>query len=345
MKIGILTFHLGPNHGGYLQAYCLQEYLTTLGHDVEFINYKNEHHHQSEIFRPWVYKNPFKLYQAWVKEGVFKKAYKTLPKSDFTTDKSEVDWNSYDVISVGSDVVWDYNMVRLGRDSVYFGDFGIEYKGKLISYAASSGTVDADEDIPLYVKEGIKNFDAIAVRDTSSQKIVNRSIGETPLLVVDPTWLFLEYKEPVPKEDILLVYAYDIPAVFKKEIVSYAKTNKLKIIAIGYQHSWADINEMKMSPLEWASLMRKAKAVVSGTFHGTLYAIRCQTQFITVYNKKIEYRVKRPLELCGLEHRMLKTPENFRSVMDENIDYKSIMSSLEPEVELSKAYLKEATNV
>jgi len=344
MKIGILTFHLGPNHGGYLQAYCLREYLTSLGHEVEFINYKNEGHHQSEIFRPWIYRRPFKLYQAWIKEKVFKEAYKTLPKTEFSTDKSAIDWNAYDAIVVGSDVVWDYNMKRLGNDSVYFGDFGSEFKGKLISYAASSGTVDADKEIPIYVKEGLKNFDSIAVRDTSSQKIVKRSIDQDSLLVVDPTWLCLKYQEPAPKEDILLVYAYDIPANFKKEIVNYAKSKKLKIIAIGYYHGWADENEMRMSPLGWAELMRKAKAVVSGTFHGTLYAIRCQTQFITVYNKIIEYRVKRPLELSGLQHRMLKTPENFSSIMDEEIDYKTIMKSLEAEVELSKDYLKKNTN-
>ena len=340
MKVGILTFHLGPNHGGYLQAYCLHEYISSFGHEVEFINYKNEGHHQSEIFRPWIYKNPFKLYQAWVKEKVFQEAYKTLPKSSFTTDNSKVSWNDYDVIVVGSDVVWDYSLLRLGRDPVYFGCFDGEFNGKLISYAASAGTVNADLEIPQYVVDGLPNFDNIAVRDTSAQKIVQRAIGVETQLVVDPTWLFLKYFPPVEdKEDIMLVYAYEINKEFKNAIISYAKEKNLQIVAIGYQHSWADKNEMKMSPLQWSDLMRKAKAVVSGTFHGTLYAIRCQTQFITVYNPKIEYRVKRPLELSGLENRMLKTAENFVDVMDEPIDYKVIMSQLMIEVEKSRDYL------
>ncbi len=340
MKVGILTFHLGPNHGGYLQAYCLHEFITSLGHDVEFINYKNEGHHKSEIFRPWIYRRPFKLYQAWIKEKVFQKAYKTLKKSEFTTDKSKVNWNQYDVIVVGSDVVWDYNMSRLGNDSVYFGDFGLEFKGKLVSYAASCGTVDINKEIPEYVTKGLSNFDHFGVRDVTTQTIVERSIGIVPQLVVDPTWLFIEPNTEKEKIPILLVYAYDVPEAFSVKIRAYAKKHQLKIVAIGYYHGWADVNEMRMSPLEWASVMRKATAVVSGTFHGTLYAIRCQTRFVTIYNKTIEVRVKRPLELCHLEHRMLKSPEDFEGVMDESIDYNSILETLNKEANSSKEYLK-----
>ena len=40
MKIGILTFHWATNYGAVLQCYALQEYLKSLGHEVEIINYK-----------------------------------------------------------------------------------------------------------------------------------------------------------------------------------------------------------------------------------------------------------------------------------------------------------------
>ena len=39
--IGILTFHRGPNHGGYLQAAELVAAVRRAGHDVEIINYQN----------------------------------------------------------------------------------------------------------------------------------------------------------------------------------------------------------------------------------------------------------------------------------------------------------------
>ncbi|MBW2166434.1 MAG: polysaccharide pyruvyl transferase family protein, partial [Deltaproteobacteria bacterium] len=44
MKIGILTFHDGINHGGFFQAYSTFSLLRSWGHDVEIINYKNSTH-------------------------------------------------------------------------------------------------------------------------------------------------------------------------------------------------------------------------------------------------------------------------------------------------------------
>jgi hypothetical protein len=39
MKIGILTFHRANNYGAFLQAFSLRNYLKTLGHNVDFVDY------------------------------------------------------------------------------------------------------------------------------------------------------------------------------------------------------------------------------------------------------------------------------------------------------------------
>ena len=39
MKIGIITLHYALNAGAVLQAFALQTYLKSLGHEVEFIDY------------------------------------------------------------------------------------------------------------------------------------------------------------------------------------------------------------------------------------------------------------------------------------------------------------------
>ncbi|WP_156860527.1 hypothetical protein [Francisella hispaniensis] len=44
MRIGILTFHEGINHGGFFQAYSTYSYLKEKSYDVEIINYKNKIH-------------------------------------------------------------------------------------------------------------------------------------------------------------------------------------------------------------------------------------------------------------------------------------------------------------
>ena len=43
MKLGILTFHHSLNYGAMLQAKCLSNYLESLGHEVEFVDYNPPH--------------------------------------------------------------------------------------------------------------------------------------------------------------------------------------------------------------------------------------------------------------------------------------------------------------
>ena len=40
MKLGILTFHSAHNYGAVLQAFGLQEYLRSRGHDALVIDYR-----------------------------------------------------------------------------------------------------------------------------------------------------------------------------------------------------------------------------------------------------------------------------------------------------------------
>lgn len=41
MKVGILTFHEGYNHGAFLQAFCMVRAVRDAGGDPVLINYKN----------------------------------------------------------------------------------------------------------------------------------------------------------------------------------------------------------------------------------------------------------------------------------------------------------------
>lgn len=43
MKIGILTFHAAYNYGAVLQCYALKEYLSSLGHEVSIVDYRQKY--------------------------------------------------------------------------------------------------------------------------------------------------------------------------------------------------------------------------------------------------------------------------------------------------------------
>lgn len=345
MTIGILTFHLGPNHGGYLQAWSLWNFLSSEGHNVEIINYKNSTLHKDEKFRPWVYRRPLKLYHAWIKERVFRKAYGELVLSNFTTEKEEVEWERYDAVVVGSDVVWDFCWPRLGKDPIYFGHFGSGFNGRLISYAPSVGTMKPDDEAPDWVKSGLNRFDNISVRDEATLRLVKTVLGEDVQQVVDPTWLDFEYEEILrDEEDILVVYAYEISADLRDEIRAYAGENGLTIVAVGYYHSWADRNDMALGPLEWPKLVGRAKAMIAGTFHGTLYAIKMRCQFVTPFHPQIHNRVSTALKISGLESRLLQQSESLREKFSRSIDFSKAVDVLRPNIEGSKEFLRSSLN-
>ena len=56
MKINTITCHDVYNHGASLQAYALQHYLQSEGHDVEIIHYKPDY--LSRHFNLWMVANP-----------------------------------------------------------------------------------------------------------------------------------------------------------------------------------------------------------------------------------------------------------------------------------------------
>ncbi len=348
--VGILTFHRGPNHGGYLQAYESARAVASLGHDVEIINYQNEGHHRSEKFRPWVYRRPATLWHAWCKHRAFTRALGDLPLGRFTTREEEIDWSRYHAVLIGADVVWDYSQERLGMDPLYFGGFRRRFDGCLASYAPSCGTADPEDGVPDWVKTGLEGFDKISVRDETTATLVRSATGREAPLVVDPTWLPIRHEEPVngaahraSAGGYLAVYAFSIDPATARAIRDYASARGLRVIASGYRHRWADEFRSSLSPLQWVEFLRDAAAVFCGTFHGALYAIRLGKRFTVLPNDRIRAKLATPMKLAGLEDRWLRDPGDLEQLMELPHDHGRTLERLGPAVERSWSFLEAAT--
>jgi len=345
--IGILTFHRGPNHGGYLQAAELVAAVRRAGHDVEIINYQNARHHAGERFRPWVYRRPAKLWHAWRKYRAFRRALTELPMGEFTMASDSIDWNRYDAVLVGSDVVWDYSQTRLGQDPVYFGSFRAAFRGRLASYAPSCGMVDPRGAVPEWVEAGLGGFDRLSARDETTRSLVQRSTGHDCPLVVDPTWLPIagrgdEHSARGGKPGgYLAVYAFSIDAESARMVREYARASRLRIIASGYPHSWADEFRSSLTPSEWIEYLRNAAAVFVGTFHGALYSIRLGKRFAVLPNDHIRAKLDTPIRMAGLEDRCVACPEAIAEALDRTRDLGETLDRLQAPVALSREYLGE----
>ena len=344
MKIGILTFHEGINHGAFFQAYATFSYLKEAGFDVEVINYKNKKHFFLEYKAFFWTKHPVNLYKNIAKIFLFKKAHKKFKLTNFSTNIGDIDTSKYDVIVVGSDIVWDYEWDFIGSDPVYFGH-GLHAK-KLVSYAPSIGKVDLSNVIPEFVQEGLKKFDNISVRDESTALLVKNILGEDPEMVVDPAFIYdisgqeIDHDEKV---DYMLVYAYHLRDKEIQSAISYARRHNLKLISIGYFNPWCDKNITNIGPFEWLGYFKNAKTVLTGTFHGTIFSIKYARNFVTCANLHIKPKLKTILGKIGLTSRMIENGD-IAKVLNTEIDYSLVNKKLILLIGSSRKYLLKAIN-
>ncbi|PKL40242.1 MAG: hypothetical protein CVV41_20075 [Candidatus Riflebacteria bacterium HGW-Riflebacteria-1] len=346
MKIGILTFHKGYNHGGFFQAFATMSFLKNCGYDAEIIDYSNKVHRFNELrvflLNRWFFLNLKNL----LKFRNFHKDLKHLSISPRLTTASEL--SKYDCIIFGSDIIWNYEWDFLGRDPIYFGN-SIPKNVRLVSYAPSFGNVkySADMTPPQYVVKGLKRFSAISVRDKNSAQIVERYTGNFPEIVVDPTLLIEKsdyriYSKSIKMQEktkYLLVYAFKITDEQISEVKRYASENGLVTISVGYSNKWCNKNLTTIGPFDWLSYFEHAECVVTSTFHGTLFAIISRKPFVTLPNDLINSKLETILLRGGLQERVVGDPFTLSNILNQKIDYDIIEMKMREFRENSRSFL------
>lgn len=356
-KIGIYTFWNVPNYGTFAQAYALQKVISERypACSCKQIGYLDKKHYNAYYSafkgRPWhrefyttllSYVLPHSVAQNRRKQ--FLEAYKTIPHVDAKT-REQVESEAFDVVMIGSDIVWDYSIPIFNRDKLLF---GIGFHSKcVVSYGASFGTVKESAKHPQYVVEGIMKMDAISVRDDKSQRIVFSITGENPPVVLDPTWLWdfssdANIKE-VTYKNYIVVYGQDFSDEFIQQIISYSRKKRLKIICLDCNndnYSWCDIviKQHELSPYQWIAMFKYADLIATSTFHGITFSLIFQKKFAFAKTDFIMAKCENFLKELGLYDRFANNDSVERMIEDE-WDYNRIESIIGNKRAASFAYL------
>lgn len=291
MRIGILTFHFAHNYGALLQAYALKCYLTQHGYDTSIINYTPEKLRKEYSMNPFVYsKNPKVLlslslrnYRRRKQNRLFTQFQNNelgVKKKIFTSEELIAAMNTYDMVSVGSDQVWNTNIT--GNIKCYF--LEKEVQAQKISYAASFGT----DSICVYQKNAINEclplYSKISVREQQAKKILEEEkIGAE--LVCDPVFLigreewdaFARKPESVAEDSrYVLLYGLSRNEQLEKSAARYAESKGIPLYVI---HPTAQKLTRKgtllydVGPREFVWLIRNAVKVYSNSFHATAVSV------------------------------------------------------------------------
>ena len=353
-KANLITIHTGFNFGSVLQTIATVQFLTSLGLDVTVVNYIQssytiKHHINKgkgsvlDFIRmlhgfPIFMKN-LKIYNTYLKK------YCNLSKPIYSNDNLTDSCPIAVYYITGSDQVWNtsYN----GIDMRYFYD-GIKNVVKL-SLSASIGTDNPDKETLTMLKDGLKDYSFISVRELSAVNILS-SLGIQSSLLLDPTfllrkddWRSFETNKRIEGKYLLMYLPYNIhdkKLIFETaRKIAYRKGLKIATFSWGNNNEpLADITVKYCSPGDFLALMVHANVVITNSFHGTAFSINLNKQFWVYMPTSFSTRIDSVLSLVGLNGRLLKGLVSNMQI-DEIIDYDSVNHVLEVEREKARNYM------
>ena len=341
MKTKIYTYNFTSNYGALLQAFELGNYIRSItDSEVNFSNYHPIRFRYYEFLRPMVTKKPKKFF------GHLKKNYKILKWRNKNKEylkflpSNNLDKDEYSIY--GSDEIWNF-LNPYYVFSEYF--FGKDDNKKKISYAVSIGKAtyeDLDNVQKDKIRNHLKQFHSISVRDDNTANFVNQLIGINPEIVVDPTLLssshIFDNENFNFKKDFILVYGSNFTSEEQKKIIEFSKKKKLDIVSVGYFNPWILNNELGLNPSEFFEYIKKSKFVFTSMFHGIILSIKSNTNFWYTLDPIRKYKVRYIISKFKLNKRLILEMDKH----DERINFDKINPLLKEWVFKSQIFLKNA---
>lgn len=354
MKVGLLSMQQITNYGSFLQAYGLKSILEGLGHDVEFINivpgeqlaqYRiGKLHKVMLLFKRLRVKNPFRQLQCTIK---LHKRFDHEFKPELGVKKGLTETH-FDVVIIGSDEVFNVAQATwFGFSTQLFGE-GLN-ADKVISYAGCFGATTTDTlrklGIDMRISDLLSKMDAISVRDMNSVDVVTSLTCKKPNLNIDPVIAYSFEKEiriPDIQDDFLFVYTYPLRMNNPDEIkviTDYARNRNLKIISNANYFDWID-EVVTPHPFEVLGYFKKAKCIVTDTFHGAVMSLKFNKQFVVIVREMNNNKLTSLLNQFGLFSRIAHDLLELQEILDSPIDYSHVNERIEEERENTLVYLK-----
>lgn len=365
MKIAILTLPLHSNYGGIIQNYALQTVLEKMGHEVYTINVNKPKAKINLAKAPLIISKRLIKKILGRKDGIIflerkrnkdelvikkylnrfinNKIHLTEPFY-LKKDLQRINHMGFDSIIVGSDQVWRIPYAYPNIQT-YFLDFIKNKNIKKIAYSASFGT-DEIEFSENQIKECgklINNFESVSVREKSALDLINNKYRwkckHAPIQTLDPTMLLSQeeyislssdYKDILDGE--LFYYILDMTEDKKKVLEQISKDLDYKPFTVkSISDNWFDdVEKQVVPPIEiWLQAFNKAKYIFTDSFHGCVFSIIFNKNFVVYGNEERGLsRFKSLLSLFNIENTLIQSSNDIQKGYQE-FNWKNINMILE----------------
>lgn len=359
-KIGLLTLPLKTNYGGTLQAFALYQFLKSQHFNVQIIQ-KNAFRSTWKrilvnVFERIPYQD-FKGYRSNYINTKFHRSFidRHLPEqtqviNNYYQLKKVTKDAGYDAVIVGSDQVWRMDYIDDGFYESYFLDFVDNPSTKKIAYAASFGKDhwQAPDKIEK-ITHLLSKFHAISTRESSGVKVCSETFSSPKCTqVLDPTLLLdRSFFEAVLEQP---------PASSKMKLLNYVldgenyKDSILKdtAAALGEGYAVSSIynpgqKHQTYTTEQWLGHFATADFVITDSFHGMVFSIIFNKNFLVIANKERGLsRFTSLLKVLNLESRLIidGSAANIPNIISRIIDYSDVEIKLSALRDYSKKYLE-----
>ncbi len=366
-KIGIMTWYTYYNYGSVLQSYALYRTLEKMSCQPFLIRYNPRGRAKSRLSKRYILssevwdhsfinyysisKERKKLFDCFVSERMTETG-----ECDNRAELKQIDME-FDKFICGSDQIWS----PLDFDSNYYLGF-VEGEGRRIAYAPSIGLRAVDDDAAALMREYIRRFDYLSVREKQGADIIAKISGRDAEVVLDPVLLFDKDEwtknlgideNDLLKEEYILFYFLGNFGNYKQLIEYISNCFGKRVFLI---HVSNGENEKKyklpfeVGPEQFVSLIKNAYMFFTDSYHGTLFSLIYHTPFVTikrfddndVYNQNS--RVINILSITKLLDRFIDISEidEIVKTCKKTIDFSNVDYLIANEREKSLGFLKKA---
>lgn len=327
MKVCIVTVYNSVNSGSFWQAKALGLYLQKIGTEVYYYKRKNDLNSSSNKLIQKI-----KILKALLKDGIdgaqnqikIYKEFSKLQKEFNIINKKATIYKEIDCFILGSDTIWNLESSYFFKNyEIYFG--GIFKNTKKITYAASVGNTTYEKFANNYqISQMLADIKYISVRDKETYNIVKKLSIDDVKIVCDPTFLLTkeDYRkiESVPKDEkyIFLYLFSPLSQIQIEELQKFAKEKKLKIINGIKKEAYCD-KYITNSPYTFLNYMLYADFVITDTFHGTIFSVNLDKEFISINRQK--KKVNDFLIRMNLKDRLINEKDNMFNILMKKVNY------------------------
>ncbi len=317
IRIGIYTAHLVHNFGAQLQAYATVRFLQQIALNCQFELVSVVTSHPKPNLRLLI---KSMMPQYVIRTIRFNRFHELMPHSR-TLSPHQLFENpiDYDLHITGSDQIWNVS-TGMRKYPVYFLPF-VQNKPK-IALASSFGVAQLPENVKPDVEKHLSCFNSLSVREADGVSILKK-MGLEAKQLLDPTfwidrkdWSKMAGDKPIIKGDYIAAYGFEVSNSTPQSLIdSVSDIYGSPVVGIdAAQRFRYDKKYNSGGPKEFLNVIKFAKVVITGSFHGTALSIIFRKDFYVLAHSIRNSRMESLLEQFGLINRMLSNEQDFNKI-------------------------------